>query len=171
MPMKPAGPLLALLFAAAIAGGADLEVHFSPGGGCTRAITNALAGARRSVNVQAYALTSAPIAGALVAAHQRGVAVKVILDKGQRSDQYSSADFLLHAGIACLIDDAHAIAHNKIIIIDDRTVITGSFNFTRAAEEKNAENLLLIQDRALAAKYAANWKTHAKHSTPYEGNK
>lgn len=66
------------------------------------------------------------------------------------------------------IDAAHAIAHNKVMIIDGETVITGSFNFTKAAEEKNAENLLVIHDRALATKYMENWKEHAGHSAVYE---
>ena len=95
--------------------------------------------------------------------------MQVILDKSQRSEKYSSADFVAHAGIETLIDAKHAIAHNKIMVIDGAVVITGSFNFTKAAEEKNAENLLIIQDTALAARYIENWKVHASHSEPYEG--
>jgi phosphatidylserine/phosphatidylglycerophosphate/cardiolipin synthase-like enzyme len=57
-----------------------------------------------------------------------------------------------------MIDSAHAIAHNKVMILDGKTVITGSFNFTKAAEEKNAENLLTIKDKDLAGKYIENWK-------------
>jgi phosphatidylserine/phosphatidylglycerophosphate/cardiolipin synthase-like enzyme len=67
------------------------------------------------------------------------------------------------------IDAEHAIAHNKIIIVDGETVITGSFNFTKAAQEKNAENLLIIHDKALAAQYTQNWQMHAQHSQPYVG--
>ena len=58
---------------------------------------------------------------------------------------------------------------NKDIIIDGETVITGSFNFTKQAEEKNAENLLVIRDKALAEKYVENWKAHAEHSESYAG--
>jgi phosphatidylserine/phosphatidylglycerophosphate/cardiolipin synthase-like enzyme len=96
------------------------------------------------------------------------VKVEVILDKSQRTEKYSSADFVLHAGIPIKIDAAHAIAHNKIMIVDGQVVITGSFNFTKNAEESNAENLLVIRDTALADKYAANWKIHAAHSQVYE---
>ncbi|KAF0221131.1 MAG: phosphatidylserine/phosphatidylglycerophosphate/cardiolipin synthase-like [Geobacteraceae bacterium] len=68
-----------------------------------------------------------------------------------------------------LIDDSHAIAHNKIIIIDRQTLITGSFNFTKAAEEKNAENLLVIKgNKPLVDKYVANFEEHRGHSLPYE---
>jgi len=145
------------------------EVRFSPKGGCTEAVVDALKGAKSTVLVQAYSFTSAPIAAALVDAHRRGVKVQVILDKSQRTEKYSSADFVAHAGIRTLIDDSHAIAHNKVMVIDGGTVLTGSFNFTKAAEEKNAENLLVIQDVALAEKYAANWRVHAQHSDPYAG--
>ena len=82
-------------------------------------------------------------------------------------ERYSSADFLARAGIPVRIDAAHAIAHNKVMLIDDSMVITGSFNFTRAAEEKNSENLLIVHDPALAARYAENWPIHARHSEPY----
>jgi phosphatidylserine/phosphatidylglycerophosphate/cardiolipin synthase-like enzyme len=145
------------------------DVSFSPHGGCTEAVVAELGGARTSVLVQAYSFTSAPIARALVDAHQRGVRVEVVLDKSQRGERYSSADFVAHAGIPTLIDARHAIAHNKVMVIDGRTVITGSFNFTKAAEEQNAENLLVVRDAALAEKYAANWKAHADHSEPYAG--
>jgi len=66
------------------------------------------------------------------------------------------------------IDSKHAIAHNKIMIIDKETVITGSFNFTKAAEEKNAENLLIIRNKDLANVYMENWYKHKEHSEPYE---
>ena len=145
-----------------------IEVYFSPKGGCTESVVRELRAANQSVLVQAYSFTSAPIAKALVDAHKRGVKVQVILDKSQRTDKYSSATFLHNAGIPTSIDTAHAIAHNKIMVIDGAVLITGSFNFTKAAGEKNAENLLVVRDRQLAAKYAANWEVHFKHSERYE---
>jgi phosphatidylserine/phosphatidylglycerophosphate/cardiolipin synthase-like enzyme len=97
-------------------------------------------------------------------AHRRGVKVEVILDKSQRTQSYSSATFLFNAGIPTRIDAQHSIAHNKVMIIDGKTVITGSFNFTKAAEESNAENLLIIHDEKLASFYTKNWHEHAGHS-------
>jgi phosphatidylserine/phosphatidylglycerophosphate/cardiolipin synthase-like enzyme len=143
------------------------QVYFSPHGGATEAVVNALDHATNSVLVQAYTLTSAPIAKALVEAHRRGVQVHVILDASQRTDKYSEADFLQNSEIPTLIDAQHAIAHNKIIIIDDYLVLTGSFNFTKAAEEKNAENLLMINDPSLAKRYLDNWHAHEAHSQAY----
>lgn len=145
----------------------SIEVYFSPRGGCTEAIVRELANAQSTVLVQAYSFTSAPIAKALVAAHQRGVRVEVILDSSQKSDKYSEADFLANMGIPTRLDGQHAIAHNKVMVIDNRVVITGSFNFTRSAETSNAENLLVIRDAVLAERYAANWVEHAAHSEPY----
>jgi len=147
----------------------DIEVYFSPKAGCTQAIVTELQKARSSVHVQAYSFTSALIAKALVDANKRGVLIQVILDKSQKTQIYSEADFLVHAGIPTFIDAKHAIAHNKIIIIDGKTVITGSSNFSKAAEEHNAENLLVIHDKGLAEKYEENWHAHMAHSEAYAG--
>ena len=146
-----------------------LEVYFSPHGGCTDAIIRDLNQAKNTVLVQAYSFTSALIAKTLLNAHKRGVKVEVILDKSQRTDQYSSATFFFNGGIPVKIDSVHAIAHNKVIVIDGETVITGSFNFTKAAEENNAENLLIINDKKLAEQYIKNWQKHAQHSEVYVG--
>jgi len=146
-----------------------IEVYFSPKGGCTEAVVRELAAAKSTVLVQAYSFTSAPIAKALLAAKKRGVQVQAIIDKSQRSAKYSEVDFLVNVGIPTRIDARHAIAHNKIIIIDDQVVVTGSFNFTKAAEEHNAENLLVIRSPELAKKYTDNWNDHNAHSDPYAG--
>jgi len=142
----------------------SIQVYFSPRGGATEAVAGALAHATNNVLVQAYSFTSAPIAKALVEAHRRGVEVKVILDKSQRTEKYSEADFLKNSEVPTMIDAQHSIAHNKIMIVDNCTVLTGSFNFTKAAEESNAENLLVINDPALAKEYVSNWHLHERHS-------
>jgi phosphatidylserine/phosphatidylglycerophosphate/cardiolipin synthase-like enzyme len=94
-------------------------------------------------------ITCAPIAKALLNAHKRGVKIEVLLDRSQRKEKYSSPDFLANQGITIKIDSQHAIAHNKVMVIDGETVITGSFNFTKAVEENNIENLLIIRDQEL----------------------
>ena len=147
----------------------SIEVYFSPHGGGTEAIIKELNKANSTILVQAYTFTSAPIANALLNAHKRGVKVEVILDKSQRTQKYSSATFLSNQGIPVKVDAQHAIAHNKVMIIDGETVITGSFNFTKATEENNAENLLVIRDKKLAERYTKNWAEHAEHSEVYGG--
>jgi phosphatidylserine/phosphatidylglycerophosphate/cardiolipin synthase-like enzyme len=145
-----------------------VAVYFSPEGGCTEAVVDTLDHATNSVYVQAYSFTSKPIAQALVDASRRKVKVEVILDKSQQTEKYSSADFLRDSGIPTYIDAQHAIAHNKVMIIDEGTILTGSFNFTKAAEENNAENLLVIRDAELAKEYLRNWDAHLEHSDVYQ---
>ena len=134
-----------------------IAVYFSPHGGATDAINHWIENAKESILVQAYSFTSVPIADALIRARKRGVKVQVLLDRSQRTQKYSTVDLLISAGLPTLIDAAHAIAHNKVIIIDNEVVITGSFNFTKAAEERNVENLLIIRSKELAYQYARNW--------------
>lgn len=145
------------------------QVYFSPNGGAQEAVVKEINGAKKSIFVQAYSFTNQPIAKALVEAQRRGVAVYMILDKSNRTTKYSAADFTDHFGVDTYIDDKHAIAHNKVMIIDKESVITGSYNFTKAAENSNAENLLVIHSPMLADVYFANWADHQKHSVPYVG--
>jgi len=103
-----------------------------------------------------------------VDAHKRGVQVLAVLDKSNETKQYSVATFLVNAGMQQRIDDQHAIAHSKLMVIDSATIITGSFNFTKAAEEKNVENLLVIKDAPeLVKAYEAHIQAHAAHAHPY----
>ena len=141
-----------------------ITVYFSPFGGATRAVVDAIGGARASILVQAYAFTSAPIVAALISAGRNGIAVQVILDHINLAMKYSVLTCLARTGIPVFVDHAHPIAHNKVMIIDGSKVVTGSFNFTGAAETGNAENLLIIEDVALASVYAGNWHAHAAHS-------
>ncbi len=148
---------------------ATVEVYYSPKGGCTKAIVNTLRAARQTVFVQAYSFTSGPIVNALVAAAKRGVKVRLILDRSNLTQKSSEADEAAAAGLPVQIDAKHEIAHNKVMIVDGEVVITGSFNFSRNAEENNAENLLIIRSKDVATRYTANWQEHAKHSDAFEG--
>ena len=145
----------------------ELEVAFSPHGGCTALVVKVINSAQHSIRVLAYSFTSAPIAQALVQAHKRGVDVQVVVDKSQKSARYTSATFLANAGIPVRIDFKHAIAHNKVIVVDERTVEQGSFNYTKAAENSNAENVLVNWDNPkLAEVYMRDWQRHWDHSEP-----
>ncbi len=146
-----------------------IEVAFSPKSGGTETVVKAINEAKQSILVQAYSFTSAPIAKALAEAKARGVDVQVILDKSQNSEKYTSATYIANHDIPVRIDTQHAIAHNKIMICDELNVVTGSFNFTKAAEEKNAENVLVLRgNQALAKLYIKNWQMHWAHSQEYE---
>ena len=135
---------------------------------CETLLIESIRATRRSLHVQAYYFTSAPLAQAVKQAKDRGVEVQVILDKSQVNDKYTSATFLKNAGVPVFIDTKPAIAHNKVMIFDGRAVFTGSYNFTKSAEKRNTENGLLIRDDAALVKaYLDNWNARFTVSTPY----
>jgi phosphatidylserine/phosphatidylglycerophosphate/cardiolipin synthase-like enzyme len=147
----------------------EVQVYFSPKGGCQEAVLRELHKARREILVQAYSFTSEPITMALVEAKKRGVHVEILLDHSNEKESYSDLRIFLEQGLDPHIDHNHAIAHNKIILIDKRTLITGSYNFTNQAEHENAENLLVIKGHAdLPGIYRANFLQHKAHCKPPE---
>ena len=114
--------------------------------------------ARKSIDIAMYAFTSREIAQALVAAKDRHVKVRIALDTAQIKDPFSKCKFLVSKGFNVKFRMGPGLLHDKFAVIDDREVITGSFNWTQTAEKKNAENLLIIQDRELAWKYAKQFR-------------
>lgn len=146
---------------------APVEVHFSPGPDCAKAVVDLIDGAKTSVKLQAYRLTSLSIAMAIVKAKDRGVAVMVILDGAQQSPKYSDGTYLSNSGVTVMTDRQHPIAHNKVVIVDEATVATGSFNFTEAGSS-NAENLVVIRDVDIAKRFADNFESHRVHAEKYK---
>ena len=144
-----------------------VRTYFSPGGGATKAVTKEISKAKREVLVLAYSLSSQAIVEALLDAHRRGLIVQIILDKSERGEGLTAAAQLINAGAPILLDGKHQLAHSNCMIIDRHTVITGSFNYTKAAEEKNSEDLLIIEAPQLAEEYRAFWESHRGHSEPY----
>lgn len=165
--------LAALLAVPAAEAGEIATVCFTPGQDCTGLIVREIAAAKSEVLVQAYSFTSPEIAGALAYAARHGVTVKAIIDpsnlKGKEAGNkgHHAAEALALAGAIVQIDDAHGIAHNKVIVIDRRRVVTGSFNFSRSAQERNAENVVVIDGADVAGRYVTNWWAHAGHASPY----
>ena len=141
-----------------------INICFTPPSGCGDLIANQIAKARKTIFVQAYGLTKNSIIHQLKEAKKRGVKVSVLLDGGNLSDNNEIERDLRKSGIKVGIDKMSGIAHNKVMIIDEQKVITGSFNFTHAADTRNAENVLLIEDRHVAAEYLANWYRREKAS-------
>jgi len=163
--------LFLLLFLACPAQAYDLtlhdtpaEIHFSPRGGAQDALVARIDQARESIFVLAYSFTSAPIADALARAAHRGVHVEAVLDRSQRTAHGSQGQALADAGATVYVDSRHAIAHNKVMVLDGKTLATGSFNFTKGAEEKNAENLLILDSPELARLYREEWERHRGHA-------
>jgi phosphatidylserine/phosphatidylglycerophosphate/cardiolipin synthase-like enzyme len=142
-----------------------VTAHFSPKGGCQAAIVQELKKARREILVLAYSFTADPITYALVDAKKRGVHVDIVLDKSNEVERYSDLRIFLEQGLAPTIDHNHAIAHNKVMIIDGKTLVTGSYNFTKQAEDENAENMLIFKGHAeLVRLYRQNFLAHKGHS-------
>jgi len=141
-----------------------LRVCFSPEGQCTDKVVDAIHSAQSSISVAAYAFTCPRIAEALRDAYKRDVDVKLLIDRSQLKEKYSQLSFLLKEGIPVYIDATEGISHSKTMILDNRWVLTGSFNFTRAANSKNAENLLLIDDPSLAQIYKENWENRTERA-------
>ena len=140
-----------------------LGVYFTPPANAAAAIIQSIDASQTEVLVQAYGFTHNAIAQALVRAHARGVVVRVLLDqKSQTSNRYV-IDVLTQAQIELRQDGKHAIAHNKVMVIDQHIVITGSFNFTNSAATRNAENFLVLKSADLADKYRAQWQSHWAH--------
>jgi phosphatidylserine/phosphatidylglycerophosphate/cardiolipin synthase-like enzyme len=140
-----------------------LGVYFTPPANAVAAIIKAIDASEREVLVQAYGFTHNGIAQALVRAHQRGVLVRVLLDKKSASSNRFVIGLLENAQIEVRQDGKHAIAHNKVMVIDQEVVITGSFNFTNSAATRNAENFLILKSEDLAQQYRLQWKNHWAH--------
>lgn len=132
-------------------------VCFTPSKTCQDLIVDTIMSAEKNILIQAYSFSDIDIIQALAAAKHRGVDVQIILDKSNRSDRYSHLNTLRQEHIPVKIDAPSGIAHNKVIIIDEKKVITGSYNFSNAAYKRNAENVLILSDKKLAHEYTKNW--------------
>jgi phosphatidylserine/phosphatidylglycerophosphate/cardiolipin synthase-like enzyme len=160
---------------APLAAQGTLQSAFSPWEDVEGLIVQTLEGAQSQILVQAYLLTSRKIAATLVAARRRGVEVRVLADAEQhtRAGSASRLAELAAAGVGVWLETRYQNAHNKIIVIDAgtsrATVITGSFNFTWAAQNKNAENILIVRNnQPLAGRYALNWERHRQEAIHYK---
>lgn len=136
----------------------SIDVCFSPEGNCQPIILKLINNAKTKILVQSYSFTSKNIANALIKVHQRGVKVKLLFDRSQLTARHSQIHKMKGNGIECIVDSVPGISHNKVIIIDKDIVLTGSYNWTNAAESRNAENLLIIKNRPTAQIYTSNWK-------------
>lgn len=146
---------------------APVSVYFSPDGGAMNAIVQSIKGARKNVRVMSSMFRLAPVASALSAVQVRGVDVQVILDEEDGMRQPDLAYHVQGKGVAVFIDGAHGKKghlHNKVFIIDEKRVITGSFNQHKKSEDSNGENLLVIDSPELAAKYLEAFAVHKAHA-------
>lgn len=155
----------------------SIETAFTPGDRIDQLIIAAIAGAKREVLVNAYSFTQRAIAQALIAARKRGVSVQVIADSQQAATLPQNVlATLAKGGVAVWLDSNYQAAHNKVVIVDadsaSATTITGSYNFTFAAQWHNAENVVILRDnREVARAYRDNWLRLKARATPWPGSK
>lgn len=144
-----------------------VDVHFSPNGNCQEAILDKIKQAKRNIYVQSYTFTSFPIANELIKAKERGIKVTIITDLGQIKAMKSQIESLIENGLDVRYLKIKGLHHSKTIVIDDCIVITGSYNFTKAAEYRNVENLVIIEDKAVTRKYKINLEKLFGKSIPF----
>jgi phosphatidylserine/phosphatidylglycerophosphate/cardiolipin synthase-like enzyme len=136
-----------------------VETSFSPDDGTADQIIQAIQSADESIRFLAFSFTSDPIAEALLARAADGVTVSGVFEQSQyKSNTGTEYDNLLAAGLDVRLDGNPKSMHHKVFIIDDDTVITGSYNFSQSAEERNDENTLIIHDPEIAALYLAEFE-------------
>jgi phosphatidylserine/phosphatidylglycerophosphate/cardiolipin synthase-like enzyme len=157
-----------------IAATGEIAVAFTPGDSADQLVVNAIRDAHKQILVQAFSFTHRDIASALIKAQRRGVQVIIIADPEQAEKiETSVIDHLAAAKVPILADHEHVSAHNKIMVIDagysSCAVVTGSYNFTHAAQFKNAENLLVLKGNPpVCEAYEKNWNRHRAHSKRYQ---
>lgn len=141
------------------------EVYFSPKGGCEARLLYWLNRANASIHVLIYSFTLDSIGDALVAAHRRGLDVRVVMEREGvgRGSEYGK---LKGAGVPVRLDANPALMHHKVAIIDGSIVITGSFNWTDSAEDRNNENMIVIRSAKVAAIYEGEFERIWGQSAP-----
>ncbi len=134
--------------------GVTIECYFAPEDGVEREILEEIAEADTGIDFMAFSFTSKPIAEAMAARIQQGVSVRGVFEKRGAGSKYSRDDYLADQGAQVYLDQNKYTMHHKVIIIDGKTVITGSYNFSQSAEKKNDENVLILHSSDIARQYA-----------------
>lgn len=131
----------------------NTQVFFSPGRDCKNAILKAIDKSQHIVNICVFTITDNDIRNTIIQAHQRKVWVRIITDDEKSLDLGSDIEEMARAGIEVRYDKSPQHMHHKFAIFDQRSMLTGSFNWTRSASMYNQENLLLSDDPALVQPY------------------
>ncbi len=134
------------------------SAHFSPGESCRRKIIELSRQVRKSLDICVYTISDDQLSQAIVACHQRGIAVRVISDNEKQFDAGSDIQWLRDKGVPLRIDSGPYHMHHKFALFDGRLLLNGSFNWTRSATTGNEENLLVIEHAQLVAAYSREFE-------------
>lgn len=139
--------------------GTQLENYFSPDAGVAAAILEELQAAKKSIYFMAFTFTREDMANVLVDKAQAGLTIQGVFETRQVSAGADQAwNRLTQANLDVRQDGNPRTMHHKVFIIDGETVVMGSYNFTKAAEESNDENILIIHNADIAAAYFVEWQ-------------
>jgi mitochondrial cardiolipin hydrolase len=122
------------------------KAYFSPGDDCLNHILELIDGCENSLDICVFTISDDRIKNALLNAHVENVAIRVISDNDKLKDEGSDIKELSQRGIAVKIDTTPYHMHHKFMIVDGKTLLTGSYNWTRSAARFNQENVLSMQD-------------------------
>ena len=151
-----------------------IESAFSPGGGALNLVLRVIESAEETIRLQAYSFTSPEVVRALREAKARGVEVRVVVDRKGNTGKASVAalNLLVNAGIPTRTVSAYAIHHDRVIIVDGKTIQTGSFNYSKAAGSRNSENVLVVWNAPenTAKPYLEHWQSRWDKGTPYQSS-
>jgi phosphatidylserine/phosphatidylglycerophosphate/cardiolipin synthase-like enzyme len=148
-----------------------IEVAFSPNEGSEELVVKAINSAQSSIGMAAYSFTSPVVAKALLNAKKRGVDVRIVVDENGNKSKASLAalNLMVNAGIPTRTISRYAIHHDKYMVIDKRTLQTGSFNYSKAAASSNSENVLVVWNNPdLALSYLKHWQDRFDQGKPYK---
>ena len=162
---------LSLFTLAPAAYAATVETGFSPEGSAQQLVLKTLDSAQQEIRLMGYSFTSPEVVRSLIAAKRRGVDVRVVLDQKANTGKASMAalNLLASAGIPVRTVSAYKILHDKVIVADRRNTEAGSFNFSRAADRSNSENVLVVwDDPVLARSYLNHWASRWSQGTDWK---
>lgn len=144
--------IIGILLTPMICFAAPIDIGFSPNQGSLELVLKSINSAQNTICMATYSFTSKPVATALLKAKSRGVDIRIVSDEKSNSGKYTATRFLANQGLNVRLNGKYAIMHNKFIVIDHKTVETGSFNYSESAFKRNAENVLVIWDNTDVAK-------------------
>jgi len=150
--------------------GGEVEVYFSPEGPCQKQVCSEIRSAIRSIDVMMYYFTNPSICEALADAQKKKVDIRIILDSSQKDLRYSSWKHLRSLDIPIHFYNGEGLLHHKVAIIDGETVLTGSYNWTQAAQKRNQENLIIIKDEEIAGVFQKEFEKLFNKTAAFEEN-